>query len=694
MRLGLLAILAGLLLATGVAQAAESTPVRSTRDTATLVSAVDSVAAGQKLRVGLRLTMAPGWHTYWRNPGDAGVAPALTFTLPQGVTASDIAWPAPTRQQEGPLVTYGYDGDLLLPVTISGATGPLPLQLHAEWLVCQKICVPEQGDFRLDLPAGTGAPSRQSDLFAAADQRQPRPSPWPARIAPDGTLSVPGLSAATDAWFAADTPGMVEAAPAQLLTVGAEGLTLRLKPGSDFKPAMALDGVLTVRDAGGMTSVLQLAATPGPALVVTPAAADGLWRLLGLALLGGLALNLMPCVFPVLAVKAVGLAGLAGARRSTAALHAASYTAGILIAFAGLGGVLLALRAAGGSAGWGFQFQSPGFVAATACVLFAVGLNLSGVFQVGAGRLTGAGHALAAREGHLGSFFTGLLAVLVATPCTAPFMGAAIAGALAAPAAFAIAVFLAMGLGLAAPYAALALVPGIARALPRPGRWMEVVKQALAFPMYAAAAWLVWVMSQEAGPQAVLATLAGLVLLGLAGWALGLAQGGLANSGHGRRPALIVAGLAALAAIAVLPGIGTGAALAPIPQAQAGGGQAGAAGNDGAEPFSAARLAALRAERRPVFVDMTAAWCVTCLVNERIALAPEAVRHAFADHHVAYLRGDWTRQSPDITAFLRRQGRDGVPLYVFYPADGAAPVVLPQILTQGIVLETIGAPTG
>jgi thiol:disulfide interchange protein DsbD len=667
--------LALLVIGMGVARAAESPPVHSARVTATLVSETDSVAPGKSFRVALRLAMAPGWHTYWHNPGDAGVAPELTFTLPAGATAGATQWPVPAVEHEGPLTTYGYSGELLLPVTISGATGATPVQLHAEWLVCAKICVPEAGDFRLDLPAGTGAPSPQAGLFAAADQLLPRPSPWPARIAADGTLFVPGLTAAKQAWFAADTPDWIAASGAQRATITPEGLLLALTPGPAFKPGAPLAGVLVVRDDGGMQSVLQLTAAPGE----VPAAATELWRLLGFALLGGLVLNLMPCVFPVLVVKAVGLAGLAGARRREAALHAASYAGGVLLAFAGLGGALLAARAAGGSAGWGFQFQSPGFVAAIAWLLFAVGLNLSGVFAVGGG-LSGAGHALAARGGHAGSFFTGLLAVLVATPCTAPFMGAAVAGALAAPPAAALSVFLAMGVGLAAPYVALALVPGVARALPRPGRWMDVVKQALAFPMYAAAAWLVWVLAQEAGPDGVLAALGGIVLLGLAGWALGLAQ---MARGRFRQVGAVTAAAATLGALALLTAVGGAAAPATVARA-----------DDGTEKFSAARLAALQAEGRPVFVDMTAAWCVTCLVNEHVALAPAAVRRAFAEGRVAYLKGDWTRQDPEITEFLRRHGRDGVPLYVYYPGDGGAPTVLPQILTEGIVLGAIGRPPG
>jgi len=666
----------------GRAAAMESAPVHSARATATLVSEADSVAPGGSTRVGLRLMMAPGWHTYWRNPGDAGVAPELDWTLPAGATASAIAWPAPERQTEGALVTFGYSGDLLLPVTIAAAAaGPLPIRLHAEWLVCANVCVPEQGDFRLDLPAGGGAPSAQAGLFAAADQRMPRPSPWPARIAPDGALFIAGLDGAREAWFAPDAAGATEpAAPDRIASV-AGGLLLALKPGPEFRPGEGLSGVLTLRDAGGGTSALRIEAAPGVA--PRASAAPGLARLLGLALLGGLVLNLMPCVFPVLAIKTVGLAARAGARERSAVPRAASYTGGVLVAFAALGCALLAARAAGAAAGWGFQFQSPVFVAVTSWVLFAVGLNLSGVFEVPAGRLAGAGQSLAGRGGHAGDFFTGLLAVLVATPCTAPFMAAAIAGALAAPPAAAIAVFLAMGLGLAAPYATLALVPGVARALPRPGRWMDVMKQALAFPMYGATIWLVWVASEQSGPDGVLATLAGVLLLGLAGWSLGLAR----RATRGRLAARGVAAMAVLATLALLPGLGAshpqGRASAPL-----------AREGDGAEPFSATRLAALRAEHRPVFIDMTAAWCVTCLVNERVALAPAAVRQAFADRHVVTMRGDWTRQDPEITAFLRGQGRDGVPLYLFYPGDGGEPTVLPQILTRGIVLQAIGAAEG
>ncbi len=670
-----LLLAAAMVLAPAAARAAESGAVASSRATASLVSETDAVAPGQPFRLALRLRLAPGWHTYWKNPGDAGVAPELAFTLPPGVGAGPVVWPAPAQEREGPLMTFAYTGEVLLPVTVTGASGATSVQLTASWPVCSNICVPESGTFRLDLPAGRPAPSAQAALFAAADARTPRPSPFAARIAPDGTLSLAGLTGVTRAWFAPDAPGLIDAAAPQRLTQDADGLRLALSRQPDFRPGSAISGVLTLHDAGGMTNWLAISAAPAAAADGPEPTAAGLWRLLGLAVLGGTLLNLMPCVFPVLAVKAVGLAGMARGRRGEAAAHAGFYTAGVLAAFAVLGGALLAARGAGAAAGWGFQFQLPGFVAALAFVLFAVGLNLSGVYSVGAA-LAGTGQSLAGRSGHAGSFFTGLLAVLVATPCTAPFMGVAIAGALAAPPAAAMAVFLAMGLGLAAPYAALTLIPGVGRLLPRPGRWMEVLRQLLAFPMYGATVWLVWVMSQEAGSAGVLAVLIGLLLIGFAAWALG--QGG--RLGHA------VAAAAALAALAVLPGIG--AALPPATQA------AQAAQQDGVAAYTPARLAALRAAGRAVLVDATAAWCVTCLVNERVALSAPQVRAAFAAADVTVLRADWTRKDPAVTALLRAHGRDGVPLYVVYPAHGGAARVLPQILTETTVLQAIGGPAG
>jgi thiol:disulfide interchange protein len=641
-----------------VAQARESAPVTSSRATATLMSDTDVIQPGVPFRVGLRLRLAPGWHTYWKNPGDAGVPPDLTV---ENAKTSPIEWPTPQRIAEGPVMTYAYTQSVLLPVTAT--TQPGTLKAHAQWLVCKDICVPEEGDFTLDLPSGTPAPSAQASLFTAHDQMVPRASPWGATIASNGTLFVRGEAIAhagvADAWFIPDEPGRIQDDAAQPLSLRNDGFTLALKLNHGVDASKGLSGLLSIRDRQGAETDLVLNAAPGPAPLP---AGPSLPSVLLFAFVGGLILNLMPCVFPILAMKAVSLAG----HRHHA--HSLAYTAGVLVTFVALAALLLALRAAGGAVGWGFQFSSPVFVAVMTWLMFAVGLNLSGVFEV-TGSLTGVGGSLASRSGMIGSFFTGLLAVLVATPCTAPFMGVAVAAALTASSPVALLVFLVMGLGMATPYAAFASVPALANLLPRPGPWMTVFRQVLAFPMYGAAVWLLWVISQESGPTGVLSTASGLVLISFAAWLFGLGQTGKVRFGRLQQVLTLAA---VLVAASILPGL---SAAPTVVSADA-----------SADAFTPAKLASLRKAGHPVFVNMTAAWCVTCLVNERVALDSQAVKQAFAQHDVAYLKGDWTRQDPAITNFLQTNGRDGVPFYVFFPGDGSPAQVLPQILTESTVL--------
>jgi thiol:disulfide interchange protein DsbD len=693
MRLPVMLLLAVLLPgAANESQAAESAELRSARASAQLLADHAAVAPGQILQVGLRLRLAPGWHTYWRNPGDAGAAPEITLSLPEDVTAGPIAWPAPQRIAFGPLVNFGFTGQVLLPMPVSVPASVQPgdrLRIAAEatWLVCEQICVPETGPFSLDLPveaAPRAAPSLP--LFEAASAAAPRPAPWLATAGFRGgrgslTLADPSLSPATvrDAFFFPDGesgPGLVHAA-AQPASFGEGGLTLALlrnetDPG---RPASGpLTGVLVLRDALGAEAAFAIAA---PLTELTAPVARPLWQALLFGLLGGLILNLMPCVFPVLAMKAVALARLSGAAGAAIRAQAASYTAGVLTSFIALGAALVLLRHAGLAAGWGFQFTSPAFVALLCWVMLAIGLNLSGVFAVST-RLGGYG-AMAARGGHLGSFATGALAVLVATPCSAPFMAAAIGAALTLPPVATLAVFASLGLGLAAPYALLVVAPGLARFLPRPGAWMETLRQALAFPMYASAAWLAWVLAQQTGPAGLGLALGGALLTGFAAWALGTAQ--RSGAGTGRAPGRVASLVSVLALLALLPGVAASPLAPPL-----------AAGpvSSAAAPWSAERVAALRAEGRPVFVNLTAAWCITCQLNEQLVLRSEAVREAFAARDVALLKGDWTRGDPAISALLRAHGREGVPLYLFYPAGGAAARLLPEILTESMVLQALG----
>ena len=683
----LLAPLLALLMAALPAGARAAATVTDEHTTASLLSATTGWTAGRPLRLGLRLQLAKDWHTYWSNPGDAGLAPDVTLSFDGAhPTPATLAFPSPRLLPTGPLMGYGYTGEVLLPFTATPpatAKSPLAIAVHAEWLVCAAVCVPESADLTLALPATpTSIPSASAPLFTAADAAIPRPSPFAASLSPAGLLRVAGAGldprSIAAAIFMPDTPGLIDQAAPQPLSVTADALTLALHPQPGLTATAPLTGVLAITDRSGAETDLLIHATRAAAPSYEAPPRQGLGRLLLLALAGGLVLNLMPCVFPILAMKAAALTRHGPDRPAGVRRSALLYTAGILVSFTAIGLVTIALRSAGSAAGWGFQFQSPAFVAATAWLLFAVGLNLSGLFEVGA-TLAGTGQHLAARGGALGDVMTGVLAVLVATPCTAPFMGAAVAAALSGPPATGLLIFLALGVGLALPPLALAAIPGAARLLPRPGAWMSLLRQALAFPMFAAAVWLFWVLSTEAGPPGILAGASGLLLIAFAGWLYGLLQRAPDWRRQTRGVLNIAALVSVLAALSILPGLRTSTS----PQTTS---------FAGAEPFTPDRLAALQGQNRPVFVDMSAAWCVTCLVNERLALEPASVRAAFAAANVALLRGDWTARDAGITAFLHRFNRDGVPLYVYFPAHDATPRVLPQILTPGLVVSAITAP--
>lgn len=678
--------------------ALESAAVVSTRSVVTLVSAQSAVAAGRPVGLALRFRLSPGWHIYWQNPGDAGQAPQVELHAPAGTTVTDINWPAPRRHVDGTITTFIHEGEVLLPFSLTlpaGIDSAVSVAARATWLVCRDICIPEEGIFRLTLPAGEVRPSEHAALFDLAQEAGPQKSRWVATVDAHARLLLTGDGAAEvrDAFFVPASRGVVESGAEQVFAPRDRAFELQLRSGPDFDPARRLEGVLLLHDGQGVERALWIE-TPGEAIqrpssvrwvserlptvpeatLPEPDAWYGFAYAVMFAFLGGMLLNLMPCVFPVLAIKALSFARMSGHERHAVRSQSVAYCAGVMASFVLLAALLLGLRSLGMQAGWGFQFQSPVFVIAMSALLFAIGLNLSGVFELG-GELASTGDVLASQGGITGSFFTGALAVVVATPCTAPFMGGAIAVALAAPAPQTLAIFLAMGGGLALPYALLAFFPGVARRMPRPGPWMDRLKQGLAFPMYAAAAWLVWVLSRQSGADGVLTALAALLLLSVAAWMLGAAQRGAAPGRVWRGGALILL-LTAVSVVGSAPRVSEGSATAASSPGES-------------EPYSPARLTDLRAKGLPAFVNMTAAWCVTCLMNERIALSTVEVRQAFAQRGITYLKGDWTRSDPDITEFLREHGRDGVPLYVFYPPGGASPVVLPQILTAGIVLDAI-----
>jgi thiol:disulfide interchange protein DsbD len=677
---------------------------------ARLLAEYGTVRPGGTLDLALVLDIRPHWHTYWRNPGDSGEPPRIDWQLPAGVDAGDIRWAMPEPIPVGPLVNYGYSTRAvhLVQLRVSPdwpAGDSIPVVAEATWLVCEEACIPEQGRFELTLATALDATRRPEStemarLFDAARAALPEPGVVAAaleRAADALTLRVPAAAlpeAIDGAYFFAGAWGLVDHAAEQTWSLNGEHLVLRLAPGEAFASVPAA-GLLKVRTASGdiglRIDATGAGATPPGAESVASGASQaardlGLPLALGLALLGGLVLNLMPCVFPVLAIKALGLAGQGGAGFRHRALHGLAYTGGVLAFFLALGFLLLMLRASGAAVGWGFQLQSPVFVTLMAYLFVVLGMSLAGALTLGTS-LMGVGGGAARQEGHRGAFATGALAALVAAPCTAPFMGAALGYAMTVTWPAAMAIVLALGLGMALPFLLLALLPRLARALPRPGPWMETLKQALAFPMFATAAWLFWVLAVQTGPGGLAAALTGALLLAFALWVHERMR-------MARRPwPRVGAGAAVLGLVAALwLGFGTGAA--PVPAGRVGadlGSRPGASGPAlPAEPYSAARLAAARADGRPVFVNMTAAWCITCLVNERVALSRAAVARAFAERDVLYLKGDWTNRDAAITDYLAGFGRNGVPIYVFYP-PGGEPRVLPQVLTEDIVLERIGA---
>ena len=680
-----LLLLAALAWAGTPALADGSTPFISAQTTVTLISDAASVAPGQSFHLGLREQIAPGWHTYWSNPGDAGEAPDLRLILPAGATAGPLGFPAPQAIPYGPLVNFGYTDEVLLPISVTPpanlrAGDRFEVQAEADWLVCKDICIPEQARFALSLPVEASARPAQATraIFAAALSSLPRPSPWPAQAGfagDSGRLQVRGdlLTPQTvdSAFFFPAEPGIIDHAAPQPVKVANGSLDLTMWRGKGELP-QRLDGVLAITDAAGSRSSYLIDAPLGPVPTSPSSSSLPLWQAGLFAALGGLLLNLMPCVFPILAMKTVGMAGLCGNDAQRVRGHAFAYACGVLASFLALGGLLIILKAIGLVAGWGFQFTSPWVVALMAWLMLGIGLNLSGVFEIVGP--AGAGGSMGAKRGHAGSFATGCLAVLVATPCSAPFMAAAIGAAFLMPPAATLAVFAMMALGMALPYVLLACVPRAAGWLPKPGIWMVRLKQILAFPMYAAAVWLIWVLAVQTGAGGVGLALSGALLIGFAAWALGLSQA------SGRRTGTIakLGGAAALlASLALLP------ALAPAGSLDA----SGKASDPGS--WSAGRVAELQAKRQPVFVDVTAAWCITCKVNEKVALDASRTQAAFQSADVALLQADWTSGDPAITALLQEHGREGVPLYLLYPAAGGDPVVLPQILTPSIVIDAL-----
>ena len=667
---------------------------------AELVTDKGSAQPGKPALVGLKLRMEPQWHTYWKNPGDSGLPTKIQWMLPEGWKAGEIQWPYPQPLPVGPLMNYGYEDEVVLLAELtppaSAAPGKVALKARAEWLVCKDICIPEKGELDLAFNVSAAQPSAQprwqTPIERARNQLPVDMPGWKYESSLRGKalfvrMTPPeGVAPPARAVFFPERENLIEPAAPQKVTREGRALTIEMKLAEPLVAGLKSVSGVAVSDSGWSGSngrkAINVAAPTGAALAAAAGTTSGgspgggsvgVLAALGFALIGGMLLNLMPCVFPVLGIKVMGFVEHAHGDARAMKLQGVIFSVGVVLSFLALAGLMLALRAGGTQLGWGFQLQSPLVVTLLAVLFFVLALNLSGVFEWGAFAQS-VGASLTAKGRYADAFLSGVLATVVATPCTAPFMGAAVGFTLTQDAALSLAIFATLGAGMALPVLILSLFPRLLKRLPRPGAWMETLKQVFAFPLYATVAWLAWVLGAQVGNDAVFALLAGLVLVAMGAWMQGRSQHA---PGMWRRSA---AGLLVAAGIVVAW---------PGPNATAGEGVTARAGELQWQAWSPEKVAELTAAGKPVFVDFTAAWCVTCQVNKRVALHNAQVIAAFAAHDVVPLKADWTRQDPRITATLAKLGRNAVPVYALYLPGEDAPHLLPEVLTPALVLDEI-----
>lgn len=646
-----------------------------------LISDVEQAVPGEKFFLGLYLEIAPKWHVYWKNPGDSGTAPKITWTQkPARLDVSPIQWPVPHRIDVPPLTNFGYENRalLFLPAVFAADTtaGKHRLIAKAEWLVCEEICIPGEASLSLEIASGPRRiASNKENYFKTLNFFPTSALPVHATTSGDRVL-VSGTTplAAIDGvdFFPATAGKFAHPVKPEVRKLSDSAFEILLTPDSTLStPPASLEGLLIFSGKGIPFAYEVSTDIQGGSMHFSE-----LLKMALFALLGGLILNLMPCVFPVLSIKILSFVEQAGNSRKKLVAHGWAFTAGVMISFWILTAALLILRASGQKLGWGFQLQSPLFLFALTALLFCMALNLLGVFEIGS-RLMGVGGELTAKGGYAGSFFTGILATIVATPCTAPFMGAAVGFALSEPAYVAFAIFTALGFGMALPYLLLTASPKLMALLPRPGRWMETLKQAMAFPLFATVAWLIWVFGLQTGMDGVLRLLFSLLFFAIAGWTWGRWNHKSAFQAASRLVVLLTLGGAfyfgwlssqfrATRAVAE--------STYPITWVD----------------YSEAKMKELRQSGKSIFVDFTAAWCVSCQVNEKLVFGSVEVRRKFHELGVIAVKADWTNENEEIAEALKRFRRSGIPFYLLYGADGKSePQILPEVLTPAIMLAAL-----
>jgi len=668
--------------------AADLGKVDVSHSSATLHSEYMTAEVGETVWLGLELTPRAGWHSYWKNYGDSGAAPLFYWTLPDGVVAGEALYPTPHRMPIGPLMNYGYEEPsiLLVPLVIANTYkgSSIPIALDVEWLVCEIECVPQDDTWNAEIPVSQlQIDPTASSIFRTARTALPEMAIWsadlniyPAQSRLKIHVSESEIAGVTAAYFYPEGEGVAEYAAEQQWSITSEGLfvdMLRLEGGIEAENG---NGVLVLTFDDGTERAIEVeavivqevAAAAGSGAAPSVQAALPLWQAIVFALLGGMVLNLMPCVFPVLSLKAFSFIAANSKTASGRKQEGWAYTAGIWLSFMIIVATLLVIKSGGAAIGWGFQLQEPAFVGSLVLLMLLVALSLSGMFNITVG-VEGAGQGLASKDGNKGAFFQGVLAALVATPCTAPLMAPAIGYALTQPAPVVFLIFSVLAFGLALPFLALSYSPALAKMMPRPGPWMEKLKEALAFPMYLTAAWLLYVFNLQAGATATLAILVALIAAVFGVW--------IWQSFSGR----VSRGIAVVFMVGAVAGIIYQPFSAPLGTA--------VQGNTDIQPYSEAKLAELLAEDETVFAYFTAEWCITCKVNEQVALFTDDTQALFAENNIRMLKGDWTNRNEEIANLLADYGRAGVPLYLLFPKGQSEAIILPEILTPGIIAGAI-----
>ena len=693
-----------------------ASPVKKNHVEAELISEVQTIHPGLSFDAGIRLKMDPKWHTYWKNPGEAGLATTVNWSLPDGFHAGEIQWPYPKRFNDNGIISMGYDGEvvLLTRIDVDASVKPrqhVKLQARVNWLACKEICIPGNANLKLTLPLTTEPPQlneRVSTVFRNFRAKLPRKqTDWAfqANSAENYTvelLAIPPNSLSHNVGSVTffperEIPLKLDGSHTWTPTEGKYRLILELLPEAPEMPTQ-IRGVL-VSDNGWEESntgkAVEIDVTfsdeiSAESTITQPIAVSSATNItfifsLVFAFVGGLILNLMPCVFPVISLKILGFVNQAHDGSKIAARHGLIFAAGVLVSFWILAAILLGIRASGEQIGWGFQLQSPSFVISLAILMFLLALNLFGVYEIGLS-LTRSGSVLVGKSGWVESFLSGVLATVVATPCTAPFMGAALGFALSQPPVVSFGIFTFLGLGMAFPYVLLSRFQALIKFIPRPGAWMEHFKKLMGFFLMATVVWLLWLLQILAGSRALINLIAGFLIIALGAWIYGTW-----GSGSGKMKIRFTAILTAL--IFLVTGISHPIRHLPLDESKMDSTSSSSSHNSNSidwQEFTPEKVERLRAEGRRVFIDFTAAWCLSCLANERVAFSSKEVQKRFKDLNIVPIKADWTHRNEEITRALAKFGRSGVPLYVLYDGHlNSAPVILPEILTPGIVLDAL-----